>query len=181
MKNYLGFTLLIVFCFACKFGSIEETKTANSATQSNIAQPSPANKPENPSINQDSTPKPENPLVALKKMKNKTATEIKLWSNKEIAGRLEKMMGKDFREMKEVWSVETPMEVEGDILMLSGCEAHNCGPNYYLIFIDTAADNINVHHILDDQLKSYKEKGEIKLGKKFTEQFEMDTSEIKKK
>ncbi len=181
MKNYLAIAILLAFCFACKFGALENTKTSDSSPKSNKDSISQTNQVENHSAKNDSPTKSENPLVSLKKMKDKTASEIKLWSNKEIGPRLEKLMGADYLAMKKFWGVETPLEVEGDVLMLTGCEPHNCGSNQYIIFIDTAGDNINVHHILDESLKSYQEKGEIKLPKKFAESFASDTYGVKNK
>lgn len=180
MKNYLPLIVLLVFCFACnKFGSFENTKSLDTSnkTNNNIAASNKSNRPSN----QESTPKSESPLVALKKMKGKYQYEIKLWSNPEIGQRLEKMMGKDYAAMKKFWNVETPLDIEGNILRLTGCEAHNCGGNQYEIFMDAENDNINVYHILNETLKSYKEKGEIKLPKKFAEEFESDTFGVKNK
>lgn len=180
MKNYLVIAFFIIFCFACKTDIFQKqtnseppTKSKDTSTVVNKISPT-ENRPAN------SAPKTENTLVSLKKMKDKTASDIKLWSKPEVSQRLEKLMGKDYQTMKKFWGVETPMEVEGDILRLTGCEAHNCGSNQYIIFIDTANDNINVHHILEQSLKSYNEKGEIKLPKKFAEEFQMDTFDVKK-
>lgn len=180
MKTYLPLIVLLVFCFACnKFSSLENTKSLDTSnkTNSNVASSNKTNHP----VNQESTQKTESPLISLKKMKDKTATDIKLWSNSAISQRLEKMMGKDYQTMKKFWSVESPLEVEGNVLRLTGCEAHNCGGNQYEIFMDAENDNINVYHILDETLKSYKEKGEIKLPKKFAEEFETDTYGVKNK
>ena len=179
MKNYLPILVLLIFCFACsKFTSLENTKTSETTNKANNTVAS--NKTNRPA-NQESTPKTESPLVALKKMKGKYQYEIKLWAKPEISQRLEKLMGKDHATMKKFWNVESPLEVEGDVLRLTGCEAHNCGANQYEIFMDTENDNINVYHILDESMKSYKEKGEIKLPKKMAEEFEQDTYNIKNK
>ena len=54
MKNYLVFAILIAVCLACKFGSIESTKTTEPTPKSNITGSSPANKPEKATTKQDS-------------------------------------------------------------------------------------------------------------------------------
>lgn len=177
MKNYLAIAIFVALCLACKLGS---TETSNNPTTGS----SPVNnsRSENPSKNANhpaTTPKAESGLSSLKTKKDKTATEIKLWQNKEFTSRLEKLMGADYKPMKENWNVETPMEVEGDVLKLTGCEQHNCGDNQYWLYIDTATDNINVFHNLNGKLTPYKEKGEIKLPKNLAEDFKMNTSDLK--
>ena len=61
------------------------------------------------------------------------------------------------------------IEVENEIFKAGACEAHNCGSNNYLIFVDLQKDNINVFHIEDSGKKHYFENGEIKLPAKFAE------------
>lgn len=109
-------------------------------------------------------------LASLKASDGKMATDIGLWENKDVAPRLEKLMGSDFADLKKYWNTQTAIAVEGDILKLTGCEAHNCGPNQYVMFIDTAKDNINVYHFKDGKEKAYKEKGDITLPKGFADE-----------
>ena len=177
MKNYFVIAIFVALCFACKLGSTENTKNSNpsSTTSNNSHSVNVANNPNN------SAAKTVSSLVSLKSSKDKTASQIKLWQNKDVSGRLEKLMGADYATMKKFWNVETPMEVEGNVLQLTGCEQHNCGDNQYLMFIDTANDNINVFHIADGKLKPYKEKGEIKLPKKFADEFETTKSNLEVK
>jgi len=120
---------------------------------------------------------PVSPLSSLKSSAGKTAVDINLWDNKDVGPRLEKLMGADFATMKKFWGTESPITAEGDVLMMSGCEPHNCGPNQYVIFIDTAKDNINVVHIKNGVAKDYKEKGDISLPKQFAD--ELSTRKLK--
>jgi hypothetical protein len=78
-------------------------------------------------------------------------------------------MGADYAAMKKFWGTESPIKADGDVLMMSGCEPHNCGDNQYVMFIDTARDNINVVHIKNGVAKDYKEKGDIPLPKQFAD------------
>lgn len=158
-----------VFAFGC--GTTSPTNgTANNAANKtntvNTATPSPANM-----ANASNAAAPATGLSSLKASVGKTAFDIKLWENKDVNPRLEKLLGADYAAMKKYWNTETPIEAEGDVLMLTGCERHNCGDNQYVIFIDIAKDNINAHHFLKDTLKSYKEKGEITLPKGFADEF----------
>jgi hypothetical protein len=79
-------------------------------------------------------------------------------------------MGADYATMKKFWGTESPIKSDGDVLMMSGCEPHNCGDNQYVMFIDTAKDNINVVHIKNGVAKDYKEKGDIALPKQFADE-----------
>ena len=172
MKRYFAIAIFVALCFACKLGSTENSKTLNTSSSPNNSRPTTMSSPINTAT------KTENSLVSLKSSKDKTASQIKLWQNKDVSGRLEKLMGADYATMKKFWNVETPLEVEENVLMLTGCEQHNCGDNQYLIYIDTANDNINVFHVGEGKLKPYKEKGEIKLPKNFAKDFDTTKSNL---
>lgn len=113
---------------------------------------------------------PASPLSSLKASVGKTAVDINLWDNKDVGPRLEKLMGADYATMKKFWGTESPIKADGDVLMMTGCEPHNCGDNQYVMFIDTAKDNINVVHINKGVAKDYKEKGDITLPKQFADE-----------
>lgn len=159
MKSALPLVVLIVVVGGCGLFNKKPENINNSA-------PPP---PASPS----GTPKPAEPtstptvLIILKRAKGKYPAEIKLLENAEMDGRLNKLLGKDFAAMKAHWNVENPIEIESRVFMASGCEAHNCGANHYLLFVDMPTDNINVFHIEDGKTKHYFEKGEIKLPPKF--------------
>ena len=121
----------------------------------------------NPAANTAATPTPvaanTTPVVdasldLLKRSVGKTAAEIGLWENDAITARLE-----NYPAMKQNWQTQTPIEAEGSVLSLTGCENNNCGDNQYLMYVDTAANNINVYRFKDGKMKTYTEKGEIKL------------------
>ena len=104
-------------------------------------------------------------LDLLKRSVGKTAAEIGLWENNEITARLEKLLGADYAAMKQNWQTQTPIEAEGSVLSLTGCENNNCGGNQYLMYVDTANNNINVYRFKDGKMKTYSEKGAIELPK----------------
>jgi hypothetical protein len=88
-----------------------------------------------------------------------------------MKSRLQKLLGVDFAAMKANWNVETPIEIEKDILMTSGCEKHNCGANIYYMFVDLERDKINVYHIKNGR-QVYTELDRIDLPKRFLDEMQ---------
>jgi hypothetical protein len=109
-------------------------------------------------------------LGNLKPSVGKTASEIKLWNNKDVGPRLAKLMGADYARMKKFWNTETPIERFGDFLMITGCERNNCEANKYVIFMDMGNSDINVLHVGKDTLKEWKEYREIELPPPFAKE-----------
>jgi hypothetical protein len=169
MKNL---PLLAILCFAvmgCDISRfVNKGETSNSTANLTTT---PEAKP-SPSISPTPKPTPAAPSLVtfLKKSVGKYPYEIKLMENPELKSRLKKLLGKDYAAMDENFDVQAPLEVMNDVLMTTGCEAHNCGANQYLLFVDLKSDNINVFHITDDETKHYFEHGEIRLPKKFADQ-----------
>ena len=161
MKKVLFIACITAFAIAC--GAPANTTNTNSTN-------SPASNSSTPSNTSRTAAAPASPLSSLKASAGKTAVDIKLWDNKDVGPRLEKLMGADYATMKKFWGTESPIKASGDVLMMSGCEPHNCGDNQYVMFIDTANDNINVVHINKGVAKDYKEKGDITLPKEFADE-----------
>lgn len=103
-------------------------------------------------------------LVDLKMANGHTAKDVAMWESKEITGRLEKLLAADYAAMKKNWNTESPAVLDGDTVMLTGCQQNNCGSDQYVLVADLANDNINVIHIKGGKAKDYKEKGNIKLS-----------------
>ncbi|MEP7075644.1 MAG: hypothetical protein ABI878_07505 [Acidobacteriota bacterium] len=170
MANVLGFIVLAAAVLGCNLSnqkpensnSVDSTRPTPTATSS-------------PSPTPTATPKPTIGAT-LKKSVGKYPYEIKLLDNAELKARLQKLMGKDFADMKQFWNVETPLEGSGKVLKASGCEQHNCGSNMYVLFIDLDTDNINVYHT-GDQHNTYFEKGRIKLPPKYAADVEPESQE----
>jgi hypothetical protein len=70
-------------------------------------------------------------------------------------------------DMKANFNVEIPNEIEDNIFKGEACQAHNCGANRYIMYVDLGDGNINVFHIEDGKTKKYLEDGEIELPEKF--------------
>jgi hypothetical protein len=161
MKKVVLIACITAFASACGAPVNTTNTNAPNSNASNSSTPATVS----------STPvAPVSPLSSLKASVGKTAVDIELWDNKDVGPRLEKLMGTDYAAMKKFWGTESPIKADGDVLMMSGCEPHNCGANQYVIFIDTARDNINVVHINKGVAKDYKEKGDIALPKQFADE-----------
>jgi hypothetical protein len=161
MRKVLLIACITAFASACG---------APANTTNSSAPNSPAANSNAPSKVSSTPVAPASPLSSLKASVGKTAVDINLWDNKDVGPRLEKLMGADYATMKKFWGTESPIKADGDVLMMSGCEPHNCGDNQYIMFIDTAKDNINVVHIKNGVAKDYKEKGDITLPKQFADE-----------
>lgn len=164
MRKVLLMAGITAFAMAC--GGPANTTNTNSPNSTAANSSTPANVSSTPVA-------PASSLSSLKASVGKTAVDIKLWDNKDVGPRLEKLMGADYAAMKKFWGTESPIKADGDVLMMSGCEPHNCGDNQYVMFIDTAKDNINVVHIHKGVAKDYKEKGDITLPKQFADELAM--------
>jgi hypothetical protein len=164
MRKVLLIACVSAFVSAC--GGPANTTNTNSPNATASKSSTPANVSSTPVA-------PASPLSSLKASVGKTAVDINLWDNKDVGPRLETLMGADYATMKKFWGTESPIKADGDVLMMTGCEPHNCGDNQYVIFIDTAKDNINVVHIKSGVAKDYKEKGDITLPKQFADELAM--------
>jgi hypothetical protein len=174
VKNTL---LIFVFAVAALGCNISTFINNGNDGNSNTAKPSPTIDSK-PSVANSPKPEPSPTastfIATLTKSAGKYPDDIKLLDIQDLNERLKKLLGKDFAAMKKNWNVETPMEIEKSIFMASGCEAHNCGANHYLMFVDLKNDNINVFHIEDEAVKHYFESGEIKLPDKFASELPAD-------
>ncbi|MCC6329521.1 MAG: hypothetical protein IT174_13480 [Acidobacteria bacterium] len=157
--------VLAVLLAAAACSPTSTPKSANSTPAANTAAtPTP--------VAANTTPVDDASLDLLKRSVGKTAAEIGLWENDAITARLEKLLGADYPAMKQNWQTQTPIEAEGSVLSLTGCENNNCGDNQYLMYVDTAANNINVYRFKDGKMKTYTEKGEIKLPQSLAKDLE---------
>jgi hypothetical protein len=166
LRNVLTICILLVAVSACGISKYLNAPGGNNAA--NTEKPAPTSEPvAAPSPTASPKPSPPGIFDTLKKSAGKYPYQLKLMENKEMQARLKKLLGPDYPAMKEHFDVQSPIEIVDGILMTTGCEAHNCGPNTYYLFIDFARNNINVFHVEDENTKDYFEKGRIKLPAKF--------------
>jgi len=109
-------------------------------------------------------------IAPLKEFVGKTANEMKLWQNEDVARRLRKLMGADFVTMLKFWNTETPLKKFGDTLMLTGCERDNCSNNRYVIFLSTSEGLVSVVHIGKDTIREWRTRGTLELPPPFAEE-----------
>ena len=169
MKNVFLVIACLSFVLGCSISNIFNRNAANKASE---AKPSPTHTAmPTPSPSPSVSPVGTGIISTLKKSAGKYPYEIKLLENAELKARLTKLLGSDWPDMKANWNVEIPIEIEGSIFRASACQAHNCGANNYVMFVDLDSDNINVYHVEEDKgTKTYFEKGKITLPKKFEEE-----------
>ncbi len=168
MKTFLFILVVSLFAFGCG-SSVEAPKNAG-ATPADAGNGTGPKDPMASSEASDDAVQRSEALQELKASEGQLVTDIKFWDNREIVTRLEKIMGADHADMRKHWNTQTPIRVDGDVVMTTGCEQHNCGANQYILFADAAKNVLQVVHIKDGQVKEYKETDDITLPKAFAEE-----------
>lgn len=114
-------------------------------------------------------------LMKLKKFAGAYPSDVHFLDQPEIKQRIETLMGSQYSNLRKYWQTETPIEVEDSVLSTTGCEAHNCAANQFVLQIDLAHNNINVYH-LGQGIQSYLEKGPIILPPGLSKEFQTISS-----
>lgn len=170
-KNVFLVIAFVLFVLGCSISNLINRNTANTANERTPRSVPEVKTTQSVTPTAGVSPRESTVISTLKKSAGKYPYEIKLMENAELKARLSKLLGGDWADMKANWNVETPMEIEGRILMASACQAHNCAANNYVMFVDLDNDNINVFHIEENKgTKTYFERGKIALPKKFEEE-----------
>jgi hypothetical protein len=169
-RRFSPFLLLIVLVTACDIGRFGGGDRGPNT---------PATKPSStfetkasPTVTQKPAPKKASLADVLRRAEGKYPYEIKLLENVELKTRLKKLLGAEFDDLRDNFNVESPAKVANDIFMASACQAHNCGANNYVIFVDLGKDNINVYHIEESGTQHYFENGEIDLPVSFARELD---------
>ena len=173
MKSLLPVFVLLLAVLGCDLSKFTKGGDSN-ASPTPRSSPAPTATPKTSTTASPAPPTSSKPAIflTLKKSAGKYPYEMKLLENSELQARLKKLMGGDFNAMKSHWNVETPIEVDKDLVYASACEAHNCGSNTYYMYIDVAGDNINVYHVEDGKTKTFFESGKISLPPAFASKME---------
>lgn len=175
MKKLLSIMVCVPLMAACApcTPCDENSKTSKGANQSNSA-----NAMANYAQTENAyTVASNSELGNLRSSAGKKAGEMKLWNDKTVGPRLEKLMGAvEYARMKKFWNTEMPISKFGDYLMMTGCETNNCEYNKYVVFMDVAEGEINVIHFGKLISKEWKEFDEKDLPPSFTKALD----EIKK-
>ena len=115
-------------------------------------------------------------LDYLVDQQGKYAGREKLFEKDQLAERMKNLEGLNYEIFLELYNTETPISLEGDVLHMSGCKAHDCPSTAFDIFIDLENDNINVFHFRNNMLRIYNEKGWIELPSGFAREMEIKKS-----
>ena len=98
-------------------------------------------------------------LDNLKKLNGKYPYDAKLLDNPVLTRRLKNLLKGRYRFLKETWAVETPIEINNNIFVASGCQQHNCGNTNFIIVVDFSKDILYAGVREDEVVKVYSEDG----------------------
>jgi hypothetical protein len=132
---------------------LKKEKELNSTTTSK-----PVNEPAKINELQTANPPIEN-LDNLKKLNGKYPYEAKLLQNPVLTKRLKNLLKGRYKFLKETWAVETPIEINNDIFVASGCQQHNCGNTNFIIVVDFSKDILYAGIREDEVVKVFSEDG----------------------
>ena len=80
-------------------------------------------------------------IKSLKSYNGKYASNSGFFDEQIISERLIVLIGKErFEILKEKWNTESPIELNNQLLIATGCQAHNCDKTNFIIIIDTKND-----------------------------------------
>jgi len=168
MKKLVMLSACASFAIACGSSGTSNTRSNSAVAKTNVNAVN--NTPYSHTENAYSLAQSDVEIAPLKEFVGKTASEMKLWQNKDVAPKLGKLMGADFATMRKFWNTETPLKKFGDILMLTGCERDKCANNRYVIFMSTSEGIINVVHIGKDTIREWKADRDIDMPPPFAEE-----------
>lgn len=143
---------IMVFPTSCSNNNTKENNISNSDTLTK------ASNIKSPVVSTTDTS-----LLHLKALQGDYPRDIKFLERPQLKDRLQALLKGRYADFRKYWQTETPIEVDSNILSTTGCEAHNCAANQYVIQIDLIHNNINVYHYSESGITSYLEKGPIKL------------------
>lgn len=118
-------------------------------------------------------------LMALKEFAGAYPSDVNLLDQPELKERLKSLLGDEYTNFRKYWETETPVELEKNILVTTGCEQHNCAANQFVLQIDLNHNNINVFHFGQGGIQSYLENGPITLPPGLAKEFQTITENNK--
>lgn len=121
---------------------------------------------------ENATASADTSLMKLKADVGQYPSDINFLDQPELKQRLMNLLGSQYSNFRKYWQTETPIDVEDNILSTTGCEAHNCAANQFVLQIDLMHNNINVYH-LGQGIQSYLEKGPIQLPPGLAKEFQI--------
>lgn len=98
-------------------------------------------------------------LEYLKKFNGKYPYDIQLFSNPTLTRRLKRLLNGRYKFLEETWAVETPIEINNNTFVASGCEQHNCASTNFIIVVDFSKNVLYAGVREEDVVKVYSEDG----------------------
>lgn len=159
MYSAMGFALLTTV-FSCK----KENKTQSSVSTDTLATVMPKDSAGTPKTDSATTTMPAVSAVGeniITKNVGKYPHDIKFFEDKNITERLKKLVGSQYEEMVKYFDVTSPISLEHDIYILTGCKQHDCPGYSTKIYYDPKNDNLNVSIDNNGKISDFNEKGKI--------------------
>lgn len=102
-------------------------------------------------------------LMFLKEEKGSYPRASGILENEELKSRLQFLLKEEMDSLLAFWNVETPIQNENDVVLVSGCQQHNCPAHQYFLVVDLNLNSINVLVFKHSDLIIYAEKDLLEL------------------
>ena len=100
------------------------------------------------------------PLESLESYEGKYASNSGFLNNQIILQRLKVLIGEEkVQILKSYWNTESPIVLDNQILIATGCEAHNCSQTNFIILIDIKNDIFYAGIKIDGRVEVFSENG----------------------
>lgn len=115
-------------------------------------------------------------LSFLFQLEGKYATRENVFKQETMVSRLKAIDGLNYENLIAFWNTETAIEIQNEVVHMSGCKQHDCSNNAYDFFYDRKTDNINVYYFRNNSMRIYSEKGKIELPALYKDEIEVKKS-----
>ena len=131
--------LLLVFTMSCEVKPPEKPKDSEACTDDKeiTTEGSQVSDPKEKEVLEQ-----KSALEFLKETKGKYGFDVKIFENEVIKPRLKKILGDDYEGYSEAYEVQTPIEIDNDMLYLWGMQAHSGGDPGIVFMADIKKDLI---------------------------------------
>lgn len=112
-------------------------------------------------------------LHFLREAKGQYPSVSGLFENEELKSRMQVLMAEEYDSLSTFWNVETPIKIEDNVMISSGCEQHNCPNHMYYLVVNLESYSINIYAFKQNYLTLYTEDDVIPLPSIFSK--DLDT------
>lgn len=112
-------------------------------------------------------------LELLQSYSNSYPQVIGLFQNDWLNERIKNLMGDDYRFFQVYWNVETPIAIQNQVLICSGCKQHDCPTHHFYLVVDLKHDKLNVYYFATNRLIIYAQNNIISLPSPFKREIEV--------